>query len=77
MAKGKASGIDGLPMEFYLKFWDVLVFLPSPRGVASSRLLSRRGIALIPSIGGLGYKIASRAIVGRLFKVIHVVVAED
>ena len=24
MARGKAPGVDGLPMEFYLKFWDVL-----------------------------------------------------
>ena len=24
MARGKASGCDGLPMEFYFKFWDVL-----------------------------------------------------
>ena len=24
MARGKAPGCDGLPMEFYLKFWDVL-----------------------------------------------------
>lgn len=24
MARGKAPGLDGLPMEFYLKFWDVL-----------------------------------------------------
>lgn len=53
MAKGKAPGIDGLTLEFYVKFWDVLVFLLSPKGVASSRLRSRRGIALIPSIGGL------------------------
>ena len=73
MAKGKAPGIDGLPMEFYLKFWNVLVSLPSPRGVASSSLLSRRKIALIHSIN-VGYKIASRAIVGRLLKVIHLVV---
>ena len=24
MAKGKSPGSDGLPMEFYLAFWDVL-----------------------------------------------------
>ena len=24
MARGKAPGCDGHPMEFYLKFWDVL-----------------------------------------------------
>ena len=24
MARGKAPDCDGLPMEFYLKFWDVL-----------------------------------------------------
>ena len=24
MARGKAPGLDGLPMEFYLKFWPVL-----------------------------------------------------
>ena len=24
MARGKAPGVDGLPMEFYLKFWDAL-----------------------------------------------------
>ena len=24
MARGKTPGVDGLPMEFYLKFWDVL-----------------------------------------------------
>ena len=24
MARGKAPGLDGLPMEFYLKFWDVI-----------------------------------------------------
>ena len=24
MARGKAPGLNGLPMEFYLKFWDVL-----------------------------------------------------
>jgi len=24
MARRKAPGLDGLPMEFYLKFWNVL-----------------------------------------------------
>ena len=49
MARGKAPGCDGLPMEFYLKFWHVLGFdsvcvLHSAFGLGSSSRSQRRGI---------------------------------
>ena len=88
---------DGLPMEFYLAFWDLLGadlvevlnscyrsgrLSPSQRcGVISlsfktgDRLDPKnwRSIALL----GIDYKIASRAIAGRLLKVIEHVVAPE
>ena len=49
MARGKAPGCDGLPMEFYLKFWHVLGFdlvcvLNSAFGLGSLSRSQRRGI---------------------------------
>ena len=97
MARGKTPGLDGLPMEFYLAFWDLfgadLVEVlnscsrsgrlsPSQRsGVISLSfkkgdrldLKNWRRISLL----GIDYKIASRAIAGRLLKVIEHVVAPE
>ena len=67
MARGKAPGVDGLPMEFYLKFWDVLgadlVEVPNccfgSRYLAKSQwsgvilLTLKREISLTPVIGAL------------------------
>ena len=49
MARGKAPGCDGLPMEFYLKFWDVLgndlvLVLNSAYRLGSLSCSQRRGI---------------------------------
>ena len=49
MARGKAPGCDGLPMEFYLKFWDVLgndlvLVLNSAFRLGSLSRSQRRGI---------------------------------
>ena len=49
MARGKAPGCDGLPVEFYLKFWHVLGFdlvcvLNSAFGLGSLSRSQRRGI---------------------------------
>ena len=97
MARGKAPGIDGLPMEFYLKFWgvlgvdlvEVLNFCHQDGFLAKSQrrglitLTFKKGDRLDPrnwrpiTLLNLDYKIASRAIAGRLLKVIHFVVAED
>ena len=49
MARRKAPGCDGLPMEFYLKFWDVLgpdlvAVLNSCYGSGSPTLSQRRGV---------------------------------
>ena len=97
MAHCKAPGNDGLPMEFYVKFWPVLgadlvrVFnsclvnrrlsKPQRRGVIS--LSFKKGDRLDPRnwrpilLLNVDYKIASRAIAGRLLKVLHVVVGKD
>ena len=66
MARGNAPGIDGFPMEFYLKFWgllgvdlvEVLNFCHQAGFLAksqrrespSSHSLSRKGIALTPQL---------------------------
>ena len=97
MAHGKAPGSDGLPMEFFVKFWDVLgldlvdilnscylsgsLSLSQRRGIISfvfqkgDRLDARncRPISLL----NVDYKLAYRAIAGRLLKVIHSVVNKD
>ena len=97
MAHRKAPGNDGLPMEFYVKFWQVL-------GADLVRVLNscfvkrhlcksqRRGVISLSfmesdtldprnwrptSLLNVDYKIASRAIAGRLLKVLHVVVGKD
>ena len=49
MARGKAPDCDGLPMEFYLKFWDVLgndlvLVLNSAYRLGSISGSQRRGI---------------------------------
>ena len=49
MARGKAPGCDGLPMEFYLKTWHVMSFdlvcvLNSAFGLGSLSRSQRRGI---------------------------------
>ena len=97
MARRKAPGLDGLPMEFYLKFWSVLgsdlvavlnssfdsgcLSLSQRRGVIS--LSFKKGDRLDPrnwrpiTLLNVDYKLASRAIAGRLLKVIHLLVAED
>ena len=97
MARSKAPGIDGLPMEFYLKFWGVLGvdlvevlnfchqdgFLAKFQRRGLITLTFKKGDRLDPrnwrpiTLLNLDYKIASRAIAGRLLKVIHFVVAED
>ena len=65
MARGKAPGCDGLPMEFYLKFWDILgndlvLVLNSAFRLGSCLALSvevlllwllKRGIVLTPRTG--------------------------
>ena len=97
MARRKAPGLDGLPMEFYLKFWSILdsdlvsvlnssfdsgcLSLSQRRGVLS--LSFKKGDRLDPrnwqpiTLLNVDYKLASRAIAGRLLKVIHLLVAED
>ena len=52
MARGKAPGLDGLPMEFYLKIWDVigpnLVTVLNSCFLSGSRSLSqRRGVVTL------------------------------
>ena len=97
MAHGKAPGSDGLPMEFFVKFWDVLgldlvdvlnscylfgsLSLSQRRGIIS--LVFKKGDRLdarnwhLISLLNVDYKLASRAIAGRLLKVIHSVVNKD
>ncbi|PFX17278.1 Transposon TX1 uncharacterized 149 kDa protein [Stylophora pistillata] len=97
MARRKSPGLDGLPMEFYLKFWNLLGsdLVAVLNSCFSSRQLSlsqrsgvlslsyKKGDCLDPrnwrpiSLLNVDYKIASRAIAGRLLKVIHIVVDKD
>ena len=63
MARGKAPGIHGFPMEFYLKFWgvlgvdlvEVLNFCHQAGFLAKSliTLTFKKGDRLDPAIGGL------------------------
>ena len=97
MARNKAPGLDGLPMEFYLRFWDVVgsdlvsvlnecsssgfLSLSQRRGIIT--LSFKKGDRLDPknwrpiSLLNVDYKLASRAIAGRLLRVIHLVVSRD
>lgn len=97
MARGKTPGSDGLPMEFYLKFWDLLgedlvCVLNSCFHAGRLSRSQRRGIISLSfkkgdrldirnwrpiSLLNVDYKLASRAIAGRLLKVIHLVVEKD
>ena len=97
MARRKAPGSDGLPMEFYLKFWDLLgedlvCVLNSGFRSGCLSLSQRRGVISLSfkkgdrldirnwrpiSLLNVDYKLAARAIAGRLLKVIHLVVARD
>ena len=95
MARRKAPGLNGLPVEFYVKFWDVLgpdlvsvlnscldsgtLALSQRRGIIS--LSVKKGDRLDPrnwrpiTLLNVDYKLASRAIAGRLLKVIDLAVA--
>ena len=97
MARRKAPGSDGLPMEFYLKFWDLLgedlvCVLNSCFKSGRLSLSQRRGIISLSfkkgdrldirnwrpiSLLNVDYKLAARAVAGRLLKVIHCIVAKD
>ena len=97
MARRKVPGLDGLPMEFFLKFcpvfgpdlvsvlnscFDAGVLSLSQRcGVISSSF--KKGDRLNPknwrpiSLLNVDYKLASCVVVGRLLKVIYLVVDKD
>lgn len=97
MARNKSPGSDGLPMEFYFKFWDLLgsdlaSVLNSCFDTGSLTLSQRRGVISLSfkkgdrldarnwrpiSLLNVDYKLASRAVAGRLLKVLHLVVAKD
>ena len=97
MARRKTPGFDGLPMEFYLKFWDLLgedlvCVLNSSFRSGCLSISQRRGVISLSfkkgdrldirnwrpiSLLNVDYKLAARAIAGRLLKVIHLVVARD
>ena len=49
MARRKAPGSDGLPVEFYLKFWDVLG--PDLVEILNSCYLSGRYYVFVPTGG--------------------------
>ena len=93
LASGKSPGSDGLPIEFYRTFWDVLgsdlveVFNAS---YCSGFLPTSQRTALITLIFSLShknwrpisllncdYKICARALAGRLLKVLHHVIHPD
>ena len=90
MARRKAPGSDGLPMEFYIPFWEVLgqdlVDLRNACYASGSLSLSQgRGFLSLVfkrnwrpiTLLNVDYKLASRVLAGRLLKVIHVVVSKD
>ena len=90
MASGKSPGSDGLPMEFYVKFWpilgtDLVNVLNSCYLSGVMSLTQRRGlISLIFKKGdrpitllNVDYKLAARVVAGRLLKVIHLILAKD
>lgn len=97
MAHNKAPGSDGLPMEFYVKFWhvlgaDLVLTLNSSFSTGSLSLSQRRGLITLSfkkrdcldpknwrpiMLLNVDYKIASRALAGRLRQVIHAVVVPD
>ena len=88
MAKRKAPRLDGLTMEFYVKFWsvlgsDLLSVLNSCYDSGCLSLSQRRGDRLDPrnwrpiTLVNVDYKLASHVIAGRLLKVIHLVVADN
>ena len=88
MAHGKAPGSDGLPMEFFVKFWDVLGLdlvdvLNSCYLSGSLSLSQRRGIISLVFKKGAGLDarnwrpIALLNVPGRLLKVVHSVVNKD
>ena len=97
MARGKSPGSDGLPMEFYLAFWDVLGsdlvdvlnasldlgFLPLSQRTALISLIFKKGDRLLHknwrpiSLLNVDYKLCSRALAGRLLKVLQHVIHPD
>ena len=90
MARRKAPGLDGLPPEFYLKFWSVLgqdlVQVLNSCYQAGSLTLSlsfKKGDRLDMrnwrpiSLLNVDYKLAARAVAARLLKVINLIVAKD
>ena len=91
MARRKAPGLDGLPVEFYLKFWPVLGFdLVNVLNLcfeAGCLTLSQccHGVFLLLdpknwcpiSLQNVDYKLAASVIAGRLLKVINLVVEKD
>ena len=97
MAQGKTPGRDGLPVEFYTCFWEVLGSdlvevlnasyesgsLPFSQREALISLIFKKGDRLDHknwrpiSLLNVDYKVCTRAIAGRLLRVIHHVVAPD
>ena len=97
MTRGKSPGSDGLPMEFYVTFWDVLGFdlvdvlnasldlgvLPLSQRTALISLIFKKGDGLLHknwrpiSLLNVDYKLCSRALAGRLLKVVQHLIHPD
>ena len=87
MANGRTPGFDGLPMEFYLRFWSVLradlVSCLALRVVVITFSFKNgdrlyRPYNWIPStLLNVDHKIASRSISACLLKVLHLVLDRD